>query len=382
VSSSGSRARAALAAALAAVSALAATSAAAAPPPVVAPAYFVRSGVDGTVLAQRAASAPRAIASITKLMTVIVALEHLSLDDVVTVPRFATRIGEASVPLTAGERITVRELVEGCLIPSANDAATTLAWAAGGRSVATFVAWMNQKAADLGMRDTHFVTPHGLDRPGHVSSARDVVTLLRAALENPLIRRLAATAKADIRGREVETTDDLLSSFPPLVAGKTGHTDNAGWAEVAEARRGLITVYASVLGEPSEERRNDDLKALLAWGLARYRKVLAIDASRVYAVARTAYGRPPVHLVALRSVVREQLTGRPLVERIVAPTAVRLPVLRGTHLGEVRVYERGRLVASSPLVAAESIRRPGALGRVRWYATRTLHHLVSLVPFR
>ena len=342
-------------------------------------AYFVQSGVDGTVLAQHGAGEPRAIASITKLMTVLVALRHLKLDDVVTVPRLATRVGEAAVPLRTGERITVRELVEAALIPSANDAATTLAYAAGGGSVPRFVGWMNVEALRLGLHETHFVTPHGLDRPGHVSSARDVVTLLRAALANPTIRRIAATEHAEIAGRDLDTTDDLLASFPALVAGKTGHTDDAGWAEVAEARRGRVSIYAAVLGDPSREQRNEDLQALLTWALGRYRRGLAIDATRVYAVAKTAYGRPAVRLVAKRSVVREQLIGRPLVEQVVAPTEVALPVVRGARLGEVRIFERGRLVASSPLVSADSIRKPDASGRVRWYATRTLHRLVSLV---
>ena len=360
-----------------AVAALAAT--AAATPPVAAQAYYVQSGVDGTILAQRAGAEPRAIASITKLMTVIVALQHLKLDDVVTVPRLATRVGEASVPLRTGETITVRELVEAALIPSANDAATTLAYAAGGGSVPRFVGWMNAEAARLGLHETHFVTPHGLDRPGHVSSARDVVELLRVALANPTIKRLASTEHAKIDGHDLGTTDDLLSSFPALVAGKTGHTDDAGWAEVAEARRGDVSVFAAVLGDPTREQRNDDLQALLTWALGRYRRGLAVDSARVYAVAKTAYGRPAIRLLAQRSVLREQLSGRPFVEEVIAPDEVALPVVRGQRLGEVLVFERGRIVASSPLVAADSIRKPDAFGRVRWYATRTLHRLVSLV---
>jgi D-alanyl-D-alanine carboxypeptidase (penicillin-binding protein 5/6) len=371
-----------VAAALAAAAAIGGESTAATTgaPPVHAAAYVVVSGVDGGVLAQRAAAVPRPIASITKLMTVLVALDHLSLDDVVVVPRSATRIGEATIELRAGERISVRELVEGVLIPSANDAATALALAASSGSIDRFVAWMNEKAQALGLADTHFVNPHGLDVPGHVSSARDIVTLLRAALANPVIRRYAATERAELSGgREVETTDDLLSRFPPLVAGKTGHTNGAGWSEVAVAKKGAVSVYASVLGEPSRESRNADLESLLSWGLVQYRHVRAIDQRRVYATARASYGRPAVNLVAARSVVRLQRVGVPLVERVVAPTDVTLPVRKGERLGDVRIFERGRLVARSPLVAARSVAKPGALGRARWYATRTLHHLASLV---
>jgi D-alanyl-D-alanine carboxypeptidase len=133
-----------------------------------------------------------------------------------------------------------------------------------------------------------------------------------------------------------------------------------------------------VLGEPTRQSRNDDLQSLLSWGLVQYQDVRAIDGRRVYAVAHAPYGRPSVPLVASRSVVRLQRVGVPLVERVVAPTEVSLPVRKGQQLGRVVVYERGRLVASSPLVAGRSERRPGLLGRTGWYATRTLHHLGNL----
>jgi len=350
------------------------------PPPVRAPAFYVWSGVDGAVLAARASHARRPIASITKLMTVLVALDHLSLADEVVVPSSVTRIGEATIELDPGERISVRELVEGTLVPSANDAATTLALAASDGSLDRFVSWMNDRAAALGLADTHFVNPHGLDVTGHFSSARDVVVLLRTALANPVIRRYTSTQRIEIHERGAfTTTDDLLARYPPLVAGKTGHTDGAGWSEVAEARAAGVTVFASVLGEPSREARNDDLQSLLAWGLVQYRHVRAVDARRVYAEARAPYGRPAVPLVAGRSVIRLQRLGVPLVERVVAPVEVQLPVHQGDVLGQVRVYERGALVARSPLRAAITIERPGLLGRARWYATRTLRHLGSLV---
>jgi D-alanyl-D-alanine carboxypeptidase (penicillin-binding protein 5/6) len=350
------------------------------PPRVSGQSFFVWSGVDGAVLAARAPRSRRPIASITKLMTVLVALDHLSLNDEVVVPQAATRIGEATINLEPGERVTVRGLVQGALIPSANDAATALALAASDGSLGRFVSWMNEEAAGLGLADTHFVNPHGLDVTGHYSSARDVVTLLRAALTNPTIRRFAAMERAEIPGRGAfTTTDDLLARYPPLVAGKTGHTSGAGWSEVAEARAGGVTVFASVLGEPSRETRNADLRSLLAWGLVQYRRVKAIDSTRVYAQPHAPYGRPLVPLVAARSVTRLQRVGVPLMERVVAPVEVTLPVRRGQVLGQVRVYERGRVVARSALLAARSEERPDLVGRARWYATRTLHHLGSLV---
>src|SRR5581483_7166943 len=159
---------AALAGALS-LAAAAAADGASAPPPLAARAYVLVSGVDGATLAARAAREPRPIASITKLMTVLVARDQRRLDDVVAVPEAATEVGESSVDLRAGERLTVRELVLATLVPSANDAATALAYAASGGSLPRFVAWMNERARALGLADTRFVNPHGLDAPGHVS---------------------------------------------------------------------------------------------------------------------------------------------------------------------------------------------------------------------
>lgn len=370
--------RRAVLAAVVSLAALASTAAGAGPPPVQAPAYYVASGLDGSVLATRAAAEPRAVASITKLMTVLVALGRLRLDEVVAVPAQAAGIGESSLDLRAGDRVTVRDLVLGALVPSANDAAATLAVAAGG-TTERFVALMNAKARSLGMRDTRFVNPHGLDEPGHVSSARDAVTLLRAALRHDLVRWASGLARATIRGRVYEATNDLAGTFAPLVGGKTGHTSGAGWSEVAAAREPGVVVYAAVLGSGSRERRNADLEALLRFALASYRPVAAISPTRTYALAGTAYGRPDVRLVAPLAIVRAARVDRPLLEQVVAPTRVALPVAKGQRLGEVRVYDGRRLVASSPLVAAAAVAEPGALGKAGWYARRTVHHLWGLV---
>ena len=360
------------------VLALCAASAVAAPPPIAAPAYVVRGGSNETILAARAPDARRAPASMTKLMTVLVALEHARLDDVVTVSPQAADVGESSVALRPGERVSVRDLAIAALVPSANDAATALAVHVGRGSLPRFVALMNAKAKALGLTATHFENPHGLDQSGHVSSARDVTTLLAAALRNPFIRTWSTRSTATIAGGRTLTSTDRLIGTLPLVGAKTGHTSDAGWSQVAAVERNGVRITASLLGAATEEQRNKELASLLAWGLEQYRRVV-VAGNHVYGRAEVGYGLAPVVLVAARQVVRNVRVGRPLVEHVVASKALRLPVTKGQRVGEVMVFSEGRLVARTPLVAASSIPAVGVAGKAEWYARRTVHHLFGLV---
>ena len=352
----------------------------AADPPTLSAAAWYLVGEDGAVLTQESSRRSRAIASITKLMTAIVALEEARPSDLVRVDSSAAGIGGSTVYLRAGEELSVGELVRAMLIPSANDAATALALHVGDGSLPRFVSLMNAKARELGLVDTTFVNPHGLDEPGHVSSARDATVLVRYALGVPSIRAALEQTSYSLAGRQqFPTTDDLLSSWPALVGGKTGHTEDAGWSEAAAASRGGATVYGTVLGAESREGRNEALRELLEFGLDRYGRVSVIDANRVYGEADTEYGRSRVELVAPQSLLRTVRGGVPLLERTVVPTMVALPVRKGERLGRIEIWEGDRLVASSNLVAAASVSEPGTLGKTAWFAERTADNLWDIV---
>jgi D-alanyl-D-alanine carboxypeptidase (penicillin-binding protein 5/6) len=337
-------------------------------------------GEDGLVLAEESSRRSRAIASITKLMTTLVALEHARPSDVVRVSSAVASLGGSTVFLQGGEELTVAELVRATLIPSANDAATALALHVGEGSIPRFVSLMNEKARELGLADTTFTNPHGLDEPGHVSSARDATLLVRQALGVPLLRdTLSRTTYTLPSGRSFPTTDDLNASWPPLLGGKTGHTVDAGWSEAAGARARGATVYGAVLGTDSRTERNDALRTLLSYGLAQYRRVAAIDSSRVYAVAETGYGRPEVDLVVPKTMLGTVHETSTLLERVVAPRVLGVPVRKGQVVGEVEVWDGDRLVASSNLVAAADVSEPGVFGKAGWYAESTLSNLWGLV---
>jgi D-alanyl-D-alanine carboxypeptidase len=358
---------------------LAAVPAFAAGPRVDARAYLVQNGKTGEVLLKYHVRERVPIASITKLMTVLVTLDRVSnLDAIVTVSGKAASVGESSIYLRKGERISVRDLIQAALIQSANDAARALAEYVGGGSVNRFVALMNAKAAKLGLRDTHFVNPDGLDAYGHYSSARDVTKLARIAMKNRFVRKVVRKQNAFISGRRYLTTwNDLLATYPGLLGVKTGHTAGAGWSEVAAAQLRGVTVYATLLGSPERTLRNDDLAALLTWGLTRYRWVDVVTTWRVYAVADTPYGRDPLALVAPKSARRLVRVDRTLLERVVAPSAVSLPVRKGQQLGQVQVFAGKKLIAARPLVASRAIARPGFFGRTGWYAGEAAHEVWS-----
>ena len=348
--------------------------------PQIAAASWYLVGDDGSVLARNAAGRERAIASITKLMTAVVALERAELDDVVRVPPRVARRGESSAALRIGEELSVAELVRAMLVPSGNDAADALALYIGGGSADRFVDLMNAKAEELDLAETNFENPHGLDERGHVSSARDATTLVRYALGIPFLRDAMSRETVTLPGgRTLTTTDDLLGSWPPLVGGKTGHTRDAGWSQAAAAAKRGVTVYGTVLGSDSRGARNDALRELLAYGLDQYRRVQVIDHGRVYAGAETGYGQPDVQLVAPRTIVRTLRKGKPLVERVIAPTTLALPVAKGERLGRVEVYDGNRLVAASNLVAAESVADAGFFVKATWYATETARNLWGMI---
>ncbi|MBT8211662.1 MAG: serine hydrolase, partial [Acidimicrobiia bacterium] len=176
------------------------------------------------------------------------------LDDPVTVSETAAGVGEAEIGLVAGEQWTLRELLTAIMVRSGNDAAVAIAEHIAG-SVAGFADLMNQKAVALGMSDTSFANPHGLDEPGHFTSARDLLTLALAAIDEPVVQRLARTRTVIFRPdpttgaeRSATNTNRLLGSFPGVDGLKTGFTSDAGLVLATSADQGGRAFVAVVMG--------------------------------------------------------------------------------------------------------------------------------------
>ncbi len=358
---------------------LLAAPASATPPSAVARAWLVENPATGEILDAHGLHARLPIASITKLMTLIVALGTLKPDQIVRVDPRAAAVGQESIYLTPGQEISVDDLVKAALIQSANDAADALALAVA-PSLPAFAALMNAKARELGLADSHFVRPDGLDARGEYSSAWDATLLARAAMRIPLVARTVDQASATIAdGRVLHTWNDLLGVYPGVFGVKTGHTSRAGWCQVLAAREQGATIYVTVLGSPTRAQRDVDLERLLAYGLAQYRPAELVSAHRAYAEVELPYGRGELALVAAAPVTSVIRLGRALRERVVAPLSVALPVRAGQPIGSIEVFSGRRLLGREPLRAARAVAAPGLLGRLGWYARRTVHDLVGFI---
>ncbi len=270
----------------------------------------------------------------------------------------------------------MRDLLAAALIQSANDSAFALAAEVGDGSVSRFVRMMNAKAAELGLDDTNYVRPDGLDAPGHISTARDTFRLARIAMDEPLVRQLVRKRTAEIPpGRKLRNWNDLLWTYPGLTGVKTGHTSQAGWAEVAAARRGPTQVYAVILGSPSRAKRNADLTQLLDWGFDQYARFPLVREGRRYATAAVPFAEDEqLELVAADGASRlvRLGDGTRFVQQVIAPEMVALPVRQGQKLGEVVVSDGNGEVARVDLVAARAVSEPSFQERAGWYADRAL----------
>lgn len=336
-------------------------------------AWLLVDGPSGEVLAQQSAGVARPMASTTKLMTALVALDSGDLDRVITVPPAAAGVGESSAGLRAGERMSLRDLITGLMIGSGNDAALAIAYGLAG-SEAEFVTRMNEKAKEMGLTGTRFANPHGLDEAGHQSTPDDLLKLGRAVMANPLLRKIVGQRQATIPGpggngtRTLESENDLLSIMPDADGVKTGHTDGAGYAVVAHATSSRLgrDLYAVLMGEPDRATRAEDAKALLEWGFSNFARPVVIRKGQAV-VSLEVQGSPGVTVpLAPPSAVPATIrVGRPVQMRVVAPAMATAPVARGQRIGRVEVVQGRDVVARSALVAGADVPAPGFTDSLR-----------------
>jgi D-alanyl-D-alanine carboxypeptidase (penicillin-binding protein 5/6) len=355
----------------------------------VAPATLLMEVSTGEVLESTDAHVLHEPASLDKLMTLYLTLRaihsgQISADSNVTVSTEAWRIGRvpgsSRMFLDVGDTVTVRQLLEGLMVASGNDAAEALAETVGG-SADRFVEDMNAAAARLGMHDTHFVTPHGLPSPGEHVSAWDMAILARQLLiEFPDATQYSSPRYEEYGGIKQANWNNLVFRDPRVDGLKTGHTAESGYSIIATAREGDLRFIAVVLGSPTLRHRTDLAEGMFATGFAHY-AVVAVPWATVVPSSFRVYGgtAPSVPLQPAKPVtvlvprgshgefeVTEHLTAKPFA-----------PFGRGQEVGVLTVRRNGQVVQSVPLLAGRPVERAGLLarvwGRIRYALATVLH---------
>jgi serine-type D-Ala-D-Ala carboxypeptidase (penicillin-binding protein 5/6) len=307
------------------------------------------------------ANSELAIASTTKIMTALVTLQHVKhLDTVFTQNDWYPAAADSQLGLLPGDRMTVHDLLEAMLLPSADDAAEDLAYNVGGGSVARFVGMMNAEARKLGLDHTHYSTPIGLDTPGNYSSPLDLVHLAAYVLRTqPFFRRAVdrpTVALATGPVRTVVNRNDLVARFPWINGVKTGHTADAGYVLVASGRRHGMTLVGAVLGTPSEAARDQNALALLEYGFDAFRTVRPVQAGEVLArpTVRDATGTRAT-VVAGGSFTRIVKRTDRVQTRVRVPSRLAGPLPRHAIVGQVAVLIDGRTVDRIPLLLTRAL---------------------------
>ncbi len=218
-----------------------------------------------------------AMASTTKIMTALVALENAELDKVIRVDDRAVGIEGSSIYLSKGEELTVESLLYSLMLRSANDAAAALAYEISG-SIEDFSQLMNQKAAELGLKDTSFTNPHGLDDAEHYTSAHDLAIITAAALKNAKFKEIASTYKKSVESSETERLlvnhNKLLKTYDGCIGVKTGYTKKSGRSLVSAAERDGVTLISVTIAAPDDW---SDHRKMLDYGFSRIHAVTLIE---------------------------------------------------------------------------------------------------------
>ena len=323
-------------------------------------AAIVMEATTGDVLLAHNADQRRQIASTTKLMTVLVALERGDLDDVFSAADYDPAPAESQIGLRNGERMSVRDLLRAALLPSANDAAATLAVGTMG-STPDFVREMNRRAQALGLRNTHFANPIGLDDPENYSTAHDLARLAVRLRRYEFFRRTtnlrSATLRSGSMDRTVPNRNVLVRRVDAVNGVKTGYTRRAGNVLVGSASRDGVTVISVVLGEPSERARDSDSLTLLRYGLDSYNARNVLPEGRVLGRVGLKYrGDDTVEVIAGDTVKRVLRSGARTRTTVVGlPTEVDGPLPRGTRVGTAIVRRGEEVLARVPVVTARPI---------------------------
>ena len=332
---------------------------------IAAPSAVLMDALSGEVLFGKNPHEVRACASVTKVMTLDLVMEALDSGrikwtDQVTASEHAASMGGSDIWLEPGETMTVDEMVKATVVASANDAAVALAEFVCG-SEDEFVARMNEKAKQLGMKETVFKNCNGLDEDGHVTSAYDVALMSRDLLRHRSILKYTGIWMDELRGGKTQlvNTNKLLKSYKGITGLKTGTTSRAGSCITATAKRGELELVAVVLGSPSGKQRFSDAAKLLDYGFANYSVYtpeVPQDAFTEIPVTGGIAGSLRTQAETDEKFLVKKGSEKDMTARVILPESISAPVSEGDKVGEIIFERKGERFASCPVTAGESVR--------------------------
>lgn len=313
----------------------------------------------GQILYSKKPNYRRPVASTTKIMTALLVLEHCDLNSYVTASKEASLIPYSGLHLVPGEKLTVRDMLIGMMLRSANDAAYAFAEYVSG-SPSRFIVLMNAKAKALGLKDTHFKNPNGLYVPGHYSTAYDLSALARAAIKNPTFNEIVAMRRATLH-RSKNTKDVVVYKRTPFLKYpgadgiKSGYTKEAGYCYVGSATRGGWRLISVVLKSDNASR---DSIALMDYGFNNFQRVVLIPREKQYRFtvvggkSKFAAANPKEQLYAVVAKgVNQKVSSKVVISEVKAP------IKKGQQVGKIIAYVNGTFVKSVSLVAEEDINK-------------------------
>ena len=316
----------------------------------------------GRVLFAVDAHARLPMASTTKVMTALLAIERGSLTDEVVCPPDAFGVPGTSIYLQEGERLTLEQLLLGMMLASGNDAATAIAVHIGG-AIEGFADMMNARAREIGAVNTHFTNPHGLPDDNHYTTAYDLARIAREAMQNDTFRRLVSTQRASIPwagrtyDRQLRNKNRLLSSYPGATGVKTGYTSKAGRCLVFGALREDMELIGVVLGCGDWF---DEAERLLDGCFERYTMTRVLGPTRSAGHIAVTGGERDVCGMCVMEDLRLPLEiGEAAQVVLDVPGSVRAPVYPGMHLGTARLVAGGQVYAACEVVASERVNAAG-----------------------
>lgn len=313
----------------------------------------------GRVLFEKNAYTKRPMASTTKIMTAIIAIEKCNLQDEVTISKRAASIHGSNVGFKAGQKYKMIEVLYGLMLNSGNDAAIAIAEHISG-TVEKFAEEMNRKAMEIGAQKTSFKSPHGLDMDGHFSTAYDLAIITRYALKNKVFSSIVKTKSITISGHDLHNTNEMLNIYPGADGVKTGYTGKAGRCLVTSATRNGLRLISVVLGCATRYKRAQASKTILDYAFSSYTTYTLLREGDVI-------GKIPVHrgvekFVPVKAAenVRIPLTqteAGQIKMKIYLPDSLPAPVYAGIDVGTARFIVNGNVIAETKLKTWSDVRQ-------------------------